>query len=156
MIFSAASALPSDLRIDPQDLVERVEDRLEAFEDVDPLLQRRQLVLEPARDHVEAEVQEVPEDLFQIEPLGPADLGILGRDQARQVDRHVDLQRRVLEEIRHHHLLVGVRLQLERDADVVGRHVLDVDELRQLAAEHDLADPLDELRLVDGVGTLSM
>ena len=49
---------------DPDDLVERVEDRLEAFEDVDPLLQRGELVLEPPGHDLEAEVQEVPEDLL--------------------------------------------------------------------------------------------
>ncbi len=151
MIFSAASALPSDFRIDPDDLVERVEDRLEAFEDVDALLERGELVLEPARHDLEPEVQEVPEDLLEIEPLGAADLGVLGRNQAGQVDGEVDLQRRVLEEVRHDHLLVGVLLHLDRDADVLGRQILDVEELRQLAAEDDLGDPLDELRLVDRV-----
>ena len=54
---------------DPDDLVERVEDLLEAFEEVDALLERRELVLEPPGDDLEAEVQEVPEDLLQIEPL---------------------------------------------------------------------------------------
>ena len=137
---------------DLQDLVERVEDLLEALEDVDALLQRLELVLQPPRHDVEAEVEEVPEHRVQIEPLGTADLGVLGRDQARQVDEEVGLERRVLEEVRHHHLLVGVLLHLERDADVFGRQILDVDERRQLAAERDVGDPLDERRLVDGVG----
>ena len=66
---------------DPDDLVERVEDLLEALEDVDALLERRQLVLEPPGDDLEPEVQEVPEDLLEIEPLGPADLRVLGRDR---------------------------------------------------------------------------
>ena len=48
---------------DPDDLVERVEDLLEAFEDVDALLERGELVLEPPGDDLEAEVQEVPEHL---------------------------------------------------------------------------------------------
>ena len=109
------------------DLVERVEDLLEAFEDVDALPERRQLVLEPPGDDLEPEVQEVPEDLLQIEPLGPADLRVLRRDEAREVDGEVDLQRRVLEEVRHDHLLVGVLLHLERDAHVVGRQVLHVE-----------------------------
>ena len=46
---------------DPQDLVEGVEDLGEAFEQVLPPRQRGQLVLEPPRHDVEAEVQEVPE-----------------------------------------------------------------------------------------------
>ena len=63
-----------------------------------------------------------------------------------------NLQRRVLEEVRHDHLLVGVLLHLEGDAHVLGRQVLHVEQLRQLAAEHDVGDPLDQLRLVDRVG----
>ena len=109
-------------------------------------LQRLELVLEPLGDDLEPEVQEVPEDRVQVEPLGPADLGVLGRNEARQVDDEVGLERRVLEEIRHHHLRVGVLLQLERDPHVVGRHVLDVEERRQLAAQHDVGDALDERR----------
>ena len=38
-------------------------------------LQRGQLVLEPPGDDLEAEVQEVPEDLLEVEALRPADLG---------------------------------------------------------------------------------
>ena len=60
---------------DAQDLVERVEDLREAFEQVDALLERAQLVLEPLRHHLEPEVEEVPEDRLEIEPLGPADFG---------------------------------------------------------------------------------
>src|SRR5262249_39199926 len=66
------------------DLVERVEDLLEALEDVDALLEGRQLVLEPRRDDFEPEMQEVPENRFQIQALGSADLGVLGGDEARQ------------------------------------------------------------------------
>ena len=58
----------------------------------------------------------------------------------------------MLEEIRHHHLLVGVLLQLERNPHVVGRDILDVEQRRQIAAGRDVADALDERRLVDGVG----
>ena len=46
-----------------------------------------------------------------------------------------------------HHLLVGVLLQLELDADVVGRDVAHVEQRRQLAAEDDVADARDELAL---------
>ncbi len=147
-----AVGLPDDL----QDLVERVEDGLEALEDVDALLQRLELVLEPRADDLEAEVQEVPEDLVQLEPLGPADRGILGRHQARQVDREGGLERRVLVEIRHHHLLVGVALQLQRDPHVVGRQVLDVDEVRQLAASATSAMRSTSVDLFTVYGTLVM
>ena len=69
-------------------------------------------MLEALRHDLQAEVEEVPEHLLQIEALGPADFGVLGRHEARQVDGEVGLQRRVLEEVRHHLLLVGVLLQL--------------------------------------------
>ncbi len=137
---------------DLDDLVERVEDRFEAFEDVDAPLERRKLVFEPAGDHLEPEVQEVPQNLLEIEALRPAHLGVFSRHQTRQVDREVGLQGRVLEEVRHHHLLVGVLLHFDRDAHVLGRQVLDVQQRRQLAAEHDVGDLLDQLRLVDRVG----
>ena len=72
-----------------QYLVERVEDLLEALEDVDALGQRGVLVGQPPRHHFQPEMQEVPEDLRQIEALGPADLRVLGRHQAGQVEREV-------------------------------------------------------------------
>ena len=136
---------------DADDLVERVEDLLEALEDVDALLQLRQLVLEARGHHVQAEVEEVPEHLLQVEPLGAADLGVLGRHQAGQVDREGGLERGVLEQVRHHQVLVGARLQLQLDAHVVGGEIPDVHQVRHLAAEHDVANLLDELRLVDAV-----
>ena len=69
----------------------------------------------------------------EIETLRAADLGVLGRNQAREVDDDVGLKGRVLEEIRHHHLGIGIALQLQRNPHIVGGHVLDVEERRQLA-----------------------
>ena len=119
---------------------------------MDALFQGRELVLEPLRHHLEPEMQEVPEDRLQIQPLGAADLRILGRDETGQVHREVDLQRRVLEEVRHDHLLVGVLLQLDRDPHIVCRQIADVEERWELAAEGHVRDPLHERRLVGGVG----
>ena len=42
----------------------------------------------------------------------------------------LDLQRRVLVEVRHHELGVGVLLDLEHDPHVVGRLVADVEQER--------------------------
>ena len=111
--------------------------------------ERLELVLEPARDDVEAEVEEVPEDLVQVEPLGLADERVLGRHEAREVHGERGLERRVLVEIRHHHLRVRVPLQLQRNPHVVRGQVPDVDEVRQLARERDVGDALDEHGLVD-------
>ena len=137
---------------DADDLVERVEHLLEALEEMDALLQLRQLVLEPRGDHVQAEVEKVPEHLLQIEPLGPADLGVLGGHQARQVHREGGLERGVLEEVSHHQVLVRARLQLQLDPHVVGGEIPDVHQVRHLAAEDDVADLLHQLRLVHPVG----
>ena len=134
MICCAASALPSDLRTIFRISSSASKTFSKPSRMMDALADSLELVLEPLGDDFEPEVEEVPEDGVEVEPLGPADLGILRRDQAREVDDEAGLQRRVLEEIRHHHLLVGVLLQLERDPHVVGRHVLDVEERRQLAA----------------------
>ena len=47
-------------------------------------LQRLELVLQAAGDDVEAEVQEVPEDLVQIQPLRPAHVDVaFGRHRGR-------------------------------------------------------------------------
>ena len=68
---------------DADDFVERIEHLLEPLEEVDPLLQRGELVLQPLGDDLEPEMQEVPQNLLEIEPFGTADLGILGRDRGR-------------------------------------------------------------------------
>ena len=47
-------------------------------------LQLVELVLEAPRDDLEAEVEEVLEDLLEVEPLGRADLRVL-RSGTRQV-----------------------------------------------------------------------
>ena len=62
MIFVGRVRLAVRLADDLQDFVERVEDGLEPFEDVDARLQRLELVLEAGANHLEPEVQELPED----------------------------------------------------------------------------------------------
>ena len=52
---------------DLDDLVERVEDEREALEDVDPLVEPCEFVLEALRHDLEPEVEEVPQDLLQPE-----------------------------------------------------------------------------------------
>ena len=97
-------------------------------------------------------MEEVPENRLEIEPLGASDFSVFSWNQARQVDDDVGLERRVLEQIRHHHLGIGVPLQLQRNPHIVCRDVLDVEERRQLSRQHDLGDPLDERGLVHRVG----
>src|SRR5262249_50746816 len=64
--------LPFRLTDDPEDLVKGVEDLLETLQDMEPLLERGEFVLEALGDDVEPEVEEVPEDRVQVEPLGAA------------------------------------------------------------------------------------
>ena len=118
---------------------------------MDALPDGLQFVLESLGDDLEPEMKEVPENRMQIEPFRAADLGILSRDETGQIDDEAGLERRVLEEIRHHHLLVGVFLQLERDAHVVGRDVLHIEKRRETPAGGDITNSLDERRLVDRV-----
>ena len=155
MIFAAASCFPSDFRT-----IRRISSRAsKTFANPSRTwirrAKRRLLVLEPARHDLEAEVQEVPEQRLEVQALGAADLRLFGRDEAGQVDGEVGLERRVLEQIRQHHPLVGVPLELERDPHVVGRQVLHVEQRRQLPPEHDLADARHDLRLVGRVRACS-
>ena len=151
MIFCGRVRLALGLADDADDLVEDVEDLLEPSRMWIRFSQRGQFVFEPPGHDIQAEVQEVPQDGLEVQPLRPADLRVLRRDQARQVDREGGLQRRVLRQVRHHHLLVGVLLHLQLDPHVVGRHVAHVEQRRQLAAQHHVGDPLDQLRLVHHV-----
>ena len=136
---------------DLEDPIERVEDLLEAFEDVDTPGNRRGLVFEAAVHDLHAEVQEVPQHRLQIEAFGPADVLLLGRNQTGEVDAEAHLERRVPAQVRHDERLVGVPLDLEFDADVVGAHVAHVEQRRQLARDHQVGDARDQLRLVDRV-----
>ena len=126
MICCAASALPSDFRTMRRISSSASKTFSKPSRMWTRVLQRLELVLEPPGHHLQPEVEEVPQHRVQIEPLGPADVGGLGWNQARQVDDEAGLQRRVLEEVRHDHLLVGVLLQLDGNPHVLGREVLDV------------------------------
>ena len=116
-----------------------------------PLLQLAQLVLEAAGDHIEPEIEEVAAEIAQRQARRLADARRLGRHQRGQVDVEVDLQIRVLEDVRHHRFRRGVRLDLDDDAHGVGRFVAHVGGLRQAPADDVRGDLLDDVRLVGGV-----
>ena len=132
MILAAESALPSDLRMIRM-ISSSASKTFSNPSNVDALLEGLELVLEPVGHDLEAEMQEVPENRLEIEPLGASDFSVLSGNQARQVDDDVGLERRVLEQIRHHHLGIGVPLQLQRNPHIVRRDVLDVEEWRKLS-----------------------
>src|SRR5690606_17580467 len=69
------------------DLVEDVENLLEAFENVDASAQCSELVFETPGHDLPAEMQEVPEDGVEIEPFRPAHLGVFGGHEAGHVHR---------------------------------------------------------------------
>ena len=143
-----AVALADDL----EHLVERVVDPLESLQDVQPLLHFLQVELEPPRDDLEAEIEEVAEDLLQREALGSADLRVVGGHQRRQVDVEVRLQRGVLVEVRHHQVGVGVPLELQHYPDVLGGLVAHVHQRRQLPLAHQVAELRHQRSLVHRVG----
>ena len=66
--------------------VERVEDDLEAFEDVDALAKLLQLELEAFANRLQAEIEEIAQDLLEAEPARLR-LAVGVRHQAGQVDR---------------------------------------------------------------------
>ena len=132
-------------------LVERIEDDREALQDVDPLLQRAELVLQPPGDHLEAEVEEVAERRPQVHLLGRGDLRVVGRHERRHVDVEARLERRVLKEVGHRRLRARPALQLQYDPDVLRRLVADVDDLGHLPRADVVGDLLDQVALLDGV-----
>ena len=137
---------------DLDDLVERVEDLLEALEDVDALLRAaasscsRRLVTTSRRKWrkcqsicLRSSRSGRPTSAFSV---GTRHVMLT----ANVVCSEVFLKRYAITRFSS-----ALALQLQLDPHVVGRHVLDVDQVRHLAAEHDVADLLDELRLVDRV-----
>ena len=119
---------------------------------MDALFEARELVFQPPGDDAQAEVQEMPEDFLEPELGGGADLGVLGGDKAGEVDVEVGLECGVFVEVGQDLGLVGVFLERQVDADVVGGQVADVGEQGHLAVDDDLGDLLDEVGLVDVVG----
>ena len=115
-------------------------------------LQRLQLGLQPTGHHLHAEPEEVLEQLLQTAALGGGGSPLSHRDQAGQVDVEALLQGGVLVQVSQHLLDVRVPLQVQLDADVLRRHVTDVEERRQLARRDHVGDPLHQDRLVLGVG----
>ena len=132
-------------------LVDGIKDFLEAFEDVDPLLQLRQLVLQPARDDIEAEVQKMMQDRRQINLLRRRHLRVIGRDEAGQVDVEAGLQGRMLEQIGHRGLGAGAAFEFEHHTHHVGRFVADVGKLRHPVSGDVFGDFLDQIAFGNGV-----
>ena len=114
----------------PNRFVERVKDDDEAFEDVDALEELVQLELEALGDDLHPEVDEVPKDGLEAKALRGRHLGIGSGDQTGEIHLHVRLKRRVLVEVRHDELRVGVLLHFADDAAVVGAFVAHVEQQR--------------------------
>ena len=138
---------------DADDLVERVEDLLEALEDVDALLQLRELVLEarasPRRGGSGGSARA---SACRSSRSGrPTSAFSVGTRQvmltAKVVCSGVCLNRYAITRFSS---APGFSSSTMRTSSV--GQVADVDEVRHLAAEDDVADLLDELRLVDAVG----
>src|SRR5690554_3801968 len=76
---------------DADGLIERVVDGRETFEDMDALFELREIELEALGDDLHAEVEEVADHAAEVEPLGGGDVGLLGGDEAGEVDLDVGL-----------------------------------------------------------------
>ena len=133
---------------DADRLVERVVDDEEALEEVEAPLQLLEVEQEPPPDRLEPEVEEVPEDRGERKPRRLAHLGPGRRHEARQVHGHRRLERRVLVQVRHDERGVGLALDLEDDAHVLGGLVAHVDEGREPPLDDDVRDLRDESRLL--------
>ncbi len=136
----------------------------EPLEDVDPAFEEPAFVPETALHDLVPEVQELREERLQIHPRRHAHLRArlrVGapraavrrlRHEAGQVDVEIALELRVLVEVRHHELGIGVPLELDHDPHVFGRLVADIHRLRQLPLGDELADRSHEGVLLDEVG----
>ena len=96
-------------------------------------------------------VRNSPQHRRQVDPQRRGDLFVLRGKEAGEVDVEPGLERRVLVEVRHHQVGIGARLQLQHDADVVGRLVAHVDQQRELLVDDHVGDPLDDARLGERV-----
>ncbi len=130
------------------DFIECIKDCREAFEDVDAALELLELMVKTAGDNIETKVQEVPKDFLEADALRSAQRRIFRRHQHGHVHIEICLKRRVLEQVRHHHLLIGIAFDVQLNAHIGGADVAHIDEHREFSAEHDLGDFLDENSLV--------
>ena len=87
---------------------------------MDAPFKRGQFVAQTCTHHTQTEVEKVPEDVVQAQAIGFADRRVFGRDQARKIDWEVGLQRRMFEQVRHHHPFVGIAFNLQRNPHIVG------------------------------------
>ena len=152
MIFSAASALPSDLR-----MIRMVSSRTSKMMAKPSRMWMRLFSASSSnwkrrRDHLLPEVQELAEDGLQIQAHRPGHLAVLGGHQAGHVDREAQLERGVLVDVGHHQVGIGAGLHLQHHPHLVGGLVAHVGQQGQLLAEDHLGDLLDQRRLGDVVG----
>ncbi len=138
---------------DADGAIEGVEDDLETLKDVNPLAKLLQLELEALAHRRQTKVEEIAQYFLEPEPARLR-LAVGIGHQASQVDREVFLQCRVLIEICHHQVRIGIGFDFQGDAQtifLVG-FVREVDKLRQLAGRDDLADIAFQRPLVDAIG----
>src|SRR5262249_45272591 len=109
------------------DVVEKFE---KAGQDVQARFQLAQLVLQTAGDDLQSKVEKVAAKLLQRETSRLTDAGCCGRRECGQVDVEIDLQVGVLEEVGHHGFAGGIALDLDDDADDIGRLIAHVNRLR--------------------------
>ena len=129
---------------DPDGFIERIEDLLEAVQDVDALLQLRQFIFQSAYHDLHPEIKEIPEYSGQIYFGRRSHFRIVRRQQARHVDVESHLQRGVLQQEGHGGLGLHTALDLQDDPDIIGGFIPDIDQLGHFALDDVVGNLLDQ------------
>ena len=89
---------------------------------------------------------------FRVRHRGRRGRGARNRNQTRQVDGKIILERGVFEQVGHGQVGIGILLKLQHDLDVGGGFVADVDQLRHFSGGDEFADTFDNRGFVHGKG----
>ena len=133
---------------DVDDLVDVVDRDAEALEQVRALLGLAQEEARAALDDLAAVLDEAAQELLEVHHLRAAAV------EREHVRAEVGLQRGVLEEEVEDDLRDGVLLEVDLDADLVLGEVAHLGDAGEDLLVHQLADVLQQVRLVDAVGDL--
>ena len=98
--------------------------------------QNLEIVGESPGDRGEAKFDELLQDRLQIHAFRPSHRRARNRNQAGKIDGKIVLERGVLEQIGHGQMWVGLLLGFQRNSDIGGRFITDVQQLRNLAGHN--------------------
>ena len=116
--FVAGIAFARTAANDFQGAIEIIKNDRESFEQMDSFFELPQIEFETFGDRLQTELQKLFQDVRQAQSRRDHRPMFVGK-QAGGVVAEVLFERRVLEQIRHHRLGVGARLQFEHDSQGV-------------------------------------